>query len=194
MEYLKKAEKYLDKGVIGIGLGGSEHLFPAENYTEAFREAKRIGFRRVAHAGELSGADSVRSAVELLEAERIGHGTRSWEDPELVEMLLEKQIPLEVCVVSNVALGVCKSYEEHPIKDYFDRGLLITINSDDPLMFDSNLNDEYRILKEKLDFTMPDLKTLSLNGVKASFLSNERKEELLREFGGVLMELDEDSV
>lgn len=178
LEYLRKAEKYLGRGVIGIGLGGSEHAFPAKDFVRAFREAESMGFRRVAHAGELDGSQSVRDAVELLGAERIGHGTRSYEDPELVEMLKERQIPLEVCMVSNVALGVCKSYEEHPIKEYFDKGLLVTINSDDPLMFDSDLNDEYRILVEKLNFTMADLMTLSLNGVKASFLSNEKKDEM----------------
>lgn len=182
LEYLKKSEKYLGRGVIGIGLGGSEHAFPAKNFVRTFREAEVMGFRRVAHAGELAGAQSVRDAVELLKAERIGHGTRSYEDPELMEMLKERQIPLEVCVVSNVALGVCKSYKEHPIKEYLEKDLLVTINSDDPLMFDSNLNDEYRILVEKLGFTMPDLKTLSLNGVKASFLSDKKKAEMLEEF------------
>lgn len=189
MEYLKKAKNYLGRGVIGIGLGGSEHAFPAKDFVKAFREAEAMGFRRVAHAGELDGAQSVRDAVELLGAERIGYGTRSYEDLNLVEMLKEKQIPLEVCMVSNVAQGVCKSPEKHPINDYFNRGLLITINSDDPLMFDSNLNDEYRILVEKLDFTMSDLKTLSLNGVKASFLSDEMKKDMLREFSDILMKL-----
>ncbi len=182
LESLKKAKKFLGRGVTGIGLGGSEHAFPAENFVKAFREAKSMGFRRVAHAGELAGAESVRAAVELLKAERIGHGTRSYEDPELLEILRERQIPLEMCVVSNVSLGVCGSYKEHPIKSYYDKGLLVTVNSDDPLMFDSNLNDEYRILVEKLGFTMEDLMTLSLNGVKASFLSDEKKEDLLKEF------------
>ena len=190
LEYLKKVKKYGEKGLIGIGLGGSEHAFPAKDFVRAFREAEVMGLRRVAHAGEFAGAQSVRDAVELLGIERIGHGTRSYEDPELIEMLKERQIPLEVCVVSNIALGVCKSYEEHPVKTYFDKDLLITINSDDPLMFDSDLNDEYRILVEKLNFSMADLKTLSLNGVKASFLSEEKKTEMLGEFMGIWEQLD----
>lgn len=180
--YLDEVTPYLGKGVIGVGIGGPEHDFPADPYAEIYQEARQRGFRLTAHAGEAAGAESIRSAVEKLGVERIGHGLRAYEDPELIALLKERQIPLEMCVVSNVKTAVCKSIEAHPIKQYFDQGLLITANSDDPVMFNTSINHEYQVLFQQLGFMVDELKQLSLNGIAASFLSQEDRHKMKAEF------------
>jgi adenosine deaminase len=182
IDYLDAVTSYLGKGVIGIGLGGSEQRFPAEAYAEVYHEAKARGFRVVAHAGEAAGADSIWAAVEHLGVERIGHGVRAYEDPQLMALLRERQIPLEMCVLSNVKTGVCQSIVAHPIKDYFEQGLLVTVNSDDPTLFNTSLNQEYMVLAQQLGFTIRDLQQISLNGINASFMSDGRKEILRSQF------------
>jgi adenosine deaminase len=180
-EGLKKIEElkeYLGKGLIGVGLGGSEHNFPAKRHKEVYKRAKELGYRLVAHAGEADGAESIWDSINSLNTERIGHGVRANEDPELVSYLKEKQIPLEVCPISNVKTGVYNSIKEHPVKEYFDKGLMITINSDDPVMFNTSINKEYITLYNELDFSLKDLKKISMSGIEASFLSNIEKEEM----------------
>jgi adenosine deaminase len=189
MRYLEEVTPYLGKGVIGIGLGGSEQNFPADPYAELYQEAKKRGFRLTAHAGEAENAQSIRTVIEKLGVERIGHGLRAYEDPELVALLKERQIPLEMCVVSNVKTGVCESVESHPIKDYFQKGLMVTVNSDDPAMFNTSLNQEYLVLAQQLGFTLDDLKRVSLNGIEASFLPDEEKERMKAQFEHTWQEL-----
>ncbi len=176
--YLDEATPYLGHGVIGVGLGGSEHDFPAGPYAELYHEARQRGFRLTAHAGEAAGADSIRAAIEQLGVERIGHGLRASEDPELVMLLKDRRIPLEMCVVSNVKTGVCASLSEHPIRDYFEQGLLVTVNSDDPAMFQTSINHEYEVLIQEFGFTRDDLQRISLYGIEASFLPGEEKEQM----------------
>ena len=130
----------------------------------------------------MAGADSIRSAVEDLGVERIGHGVRAYEDPEVIAMLKERRIPLEMCVISNSKTGVCPSIKAHPIKDYFRQGLLVTVNSDDPSMFSSTLTDEYLALTGDLDFTLDEVKRIAMNAVEASFLSVEDKAALKSTF------------
>lgn len=182
MERLDEVTPYLGKGVIGIGIGGSEQTFPAGPYADVYREAKRRGFRLTAHAGEVAGADSIRSAVEDLGAERIGHGVRAYEDPEVVAMLKDRGIPLEMCIISNSKTGVCPSVKDHPIKDYFRQGLVVTVSSDDPSMFSSTLTDEYLALVRDLGFTLDEVKRVALNAVEASFLPVEAKAALKSTF------------
>jgi len=182
MYYLDEVTPYLGKGVIGIGIGGPEHDFPPDPYETIYQEAQQRGFRLTAHAGEAAGADSIRTAIQKLNVERIGHGLRAYEDPELVALLKERQIPLEMCVVSNVKTGVCESVEVHPITQYFEQGLLVTVNSDDPVMFNTSINQEYLILLQKLGFTIDELKQLCLNGVMASFLPQEEKLKMKTQF------------
>jgi adenosine deaminase len=179
---LGQMEPFLGKGIIGVGLGGSEDLYPADRYSTVFRKAKHLGFRLTAHAGELAGADSVWAAVKKLGVERIGHGTRAYEDPSLVRHLKEKRIPLEVCVTSNVRTGVWKWYRTHPIARYFREGLLVTANSDDPTFFDTNATKEYAKLAKKVSFGIEDLVRLSFNGIEASFMSEEDKAQFRRLF------------
>lgn len=182
MQYLEEVTPYLGKGVIGIGLGGSEQNYPADPYADVYKEAKERGFRLTAHAGEVAGTESVWTVIEKLGVERIGHGTRAYEDPRLVSLLRERQIPLEMCVISNVRTGACKSVEAHPIKQYFRQGLLVTVSSDDPTMFNTSISREYLALAQKLGFTISDLKRLSINGVIASFMPDAKKESMRRQF------------
>ncbi|MFA4906678.1 MAG: adenosine deaminase [archaeon] len=164
--------------VIGVGLGGSEKEFPAEWFTAVFKEAKRRGFHVVAHAGEAGGADSIWSALKNLNAERIGHGVRATEDPALIEYLKSKQIPLEVCVNSNLKTKIFPFPADHPVRRFFDDGLLITINSDDPTMFGMDLNDEFILLFNEYKFTLPEIRQLTVNAIKASFADDLYKAQL----------------
>ena len=159
---------------IGLGLGGLENGFPAGLFTETFAEARRAGLRTVAHAGEAAGPESIWGAIDGLQVERIGHGVRCVEDPALVEMLRLREIPLEVCPVSNYCLGIVNQGEMHPIREMFDAGLYCTINSDDPAMFSTSLNNEYLTLAS-LGFSWPELQQLNRNALDASFLDETEK-------------------
>jgi len=165
-------------GVIGVGLGGSEQKYPPELYTKIYEKARLMGFHATAHAGEAAGPESIWGAVRSLKVERIGHGTRAIEDESLMRYLAEKQIPLECCPLSNVCTGVVKSIEAHPVKKLFDAGLLVTVNTDDPAMFGNSLEQEYQMLEERLGFSREEVRKVILNGVKATWLSDERKKKL----------------
>lgn len=182
MQRLEEVTPYLGKGVIGIGLGGSEQKYPADLYAPVYKEAKKQGFRLTAHAGEAVGAASIWVAIEKLGVERIGHGVRAYEDLRLLSLLKERQIPLEMCVVSNVRTGVCKSFETHPVKQYFQDGLMVTVNSDDPTMFNTSITQEYLVLAQNLGFSINDLNQLSMNGITASFMPDENKESMKSQF------------
>lgn len=169
---------FLNEKIIGIGLGGSEQKFPAYLFKDVFREAKNRGFHIVAHAGEAAGPESIWSAIRDLNVERIGHGFRAVEDPELIEYLQIEQIPLEVCIVSSIKIGVYPSYREYPFTDIFHKGLLVTINSDDPTMFGSTLSDEYEILIRDQGLSLSEIKHVQMNAVSASFASMEEKRKM----------------
>jgi adenosine deaminase len=177
LKRLEQVTPYLNRGIIGLGLGGNEIDFPAKDFIDVFRKAKELGFRLTAHAGEAAGPESVRDVVELLEVERVGHGVRVIEDPTLIDMLRERNIPLEVCITSNVCTNIYSSIEEHPFKKLFAEGLFLTVNSDDPPMFGSDITGEYLLINEKLDFSLPEIKQLNINAINASFLdeSDQRK-------------------
>jgi adenosine deaminase len=162
-------------GVVGVGLGGSESEFPPENFQDVFARARELGFRTTAHAGEAAGPASIWGAIRALSADRIGHGTRAAEDPELVEHLAATRLPLELCIVSNLRTGVIRSVREHPARLYFDRGIALSINTDDPKMFGTSLADEYRILYSELGFSLAEIASLILQGVETSWLPEERK-------------------
>ncbi|MBU6998757.1 MAG: adenosine deaminase [Theionarchaea archaeon] len=182
MQQVEDVEPYLGKGVIGIGLGGREQKYPADIYVPVYRKADRAGFRLTAHAGEAAGPESIWAAIKKLGCERIGHGVRAHEDPELVAFLSKTRLPLELCVISNVRTGVCPSLADHPIKQYFERGLLVTVSSDDPTMFNTTISREYEVLAENLGFSIEDLKRISFNSITASFLSERDKESLRSRF------------
>jgi len=170
-------EKY--PSIVGIGIGGDEERGPANQFRELYADAKAAGLRLTAHAGESCGPESVWSAINI-GAERIGHVLTAQRDGELMEVLAKKQIPVELNVTSNVRTGCCKGYDEHPVKQYFDAGLMVTLNSDDPPMFGSDLLGEYVIAQEKYGFTFEQMRELAANAVEASFLEPGRKLELLK--------------
>jgi adenosine deaminase len=186
---LENADRNLDAvnevkqlGVIGVGIGGSEQKYPPELYTKIYEKARLTGFHTTAHAGEAAGTESIWGAIRSLKVERIGHGTRAIEDDNLMRFLTEKQIPLECCPLSNVRTGVVKSIEAHPVKKFFDAGLLVTVNTDDPAMFGNSLAQEYQMLEERLGFSQDEVRKVILNGVKAAWLSNDRKKLLTDTF------------
>jgi adenosine deaminase len=169
-------------GVVGIGIGGSEQHHPPEPFQSVYAQARRLGFHTSAHAGEAAGAASIWGAVRSLQVERIGHATRAFEDESLLNYLVDTQLPLEVCPLSNVRTGVVASVQAHPVRKYFERGLFITINTDDPKMFGNSLADEYRLLETQFMFSRAELRALILQGIRAAWLSAEKKQELIDEF------------
>lgn len=175
LDRLNLITPFLSEEIIGIGLGGSEQQFPANLFKEVFVEAKNRGFHCVAHAGEAAGPESVWSAIKDLDVERIGHGVRAIEDRELIEYLQIEQIPLEVCVISNIKTGVFSDFSEHPLAKLLHKGLLVTVNSDDPTMFGSTLADEYSVLYRELKLTLPEIRHVQLNAVHSSFAPPDEK-------------------
>ncbi|MBW4027170.1 adenosine deaminase [Acidipila rosea] len=165
--------------VIGIGIGGDERRTGSEPFRELYAEARDAGLRLTAHAGETVDAEGIWGAINI-GAERIGHALSAIEDPELMAILAVRQIPLEICMTSNVRTGCCLALHEHPVRNYFDAGLMITLNSDDPAMFGSDLEGEYRLAHREFEFTPEHLRELAGNSIEASFLPAERKIELLR--------------
>jgi adenosine deaminase len=170
---------YKDKGVIGIGLGGSEQKYPARLFEDAFKEARNLGFHVTAHAGEAAGPESVWEAIKKLRVERLGHGVRAIEDPQLVRYLKDTHLPLEVCVNSNLKTKIFPSPESHPIKRFIENGLCVSINSDDPSMFGATITEEFYILYHEISISFDDIKQLTLNAINSAFLSKEVKAELI---------------
>lgn len=164
-----------DQGIfIGLGLGGQEVGFPPELFTDVFAEARRQGLPVVAHAGETAGPPSIWGAIRSLGAERIGHGVRALEDRQLVEHLQKTQIPLEVSPHSNYRLKVVPLDRPHPIRTLMDEGVYVTVNTDDPPMFATDLTGEY-VLLARQGFSWDELWQLNLNALEASFLSDAAK-------------------
>ncbi len=174
----------IGNGVVAFGLGGPEVGHPPEKFGRAFDRARAAGLPSVPHAGETDGPRSIRGAVERLGAARIGHGVRCLEDPALVALLRQRRIPLEVCPTSNVRLGVVPSFGEHPLPRLLEEGLYVTLNSDDPPMFDTTLTDEYLRAAEHFGLEADQVEALVLNGVRASFLPEEERRALAEEFAG----------
>ncbi len=179
---LAEVEEVKELGVIGIGIGGSEQDYPPEPFQEVYEQAREFGFYTSAHAGEVAGAESVWGALRSLEVERIGHGTRAEEDPALLDYLAEHQIPIEMCPISNVRTGVVKSIHEHPVRRYFEHGLMVTVNSDDPKMFANSMAEEYHLLVEQLGFTGDEICTLVLNAIQASWMPEDNKAKMMAAF------------
>ncbi len=169
-------------GVIGIGIGGCEHLFPPEPFAPVYERARELGFRTTAHAGEVCGPESVWGAIRDLRVDRIGHGTRAIENPALVNHLAEHQIPLELCVISNVRTGVTPCVRAHPARAFFERGIPISINTDDPKLFDTSLAQEYLTLHSELGFSKADIHRLVGQAIGTSWLPPGRKSELSGRF------------
>jgi len=179
---LKELNDVKGQGVIGIGIGGSEHEFPPQPFHSLYEEARQMGFRTTAHAGEAAGAESIWDAINYLQVERIGHGTRAQDDPKLVDYLAEREIPVELCPMSNIRTGVVDSISKHPVREYFERGLIVSVNTDDPKMFGTALDEEYASLERECGFTKEEIRKLILLSVQSSWLPVDDKESLVESF------------
>jgi aminodeoxyfutalosine deaminase len=177
-EVFDLAARLRDRNVVGIGIGGDEARGPAEGFRDLFKKAADNGLRLTAHAGETTGPESVWGAINI-GAERIGHGLAAARDSELMEIMAEKQVPVEICITSNLRTGACADLQEHPVRKFFDNGLMITLNTDDPAMFQTTLNREYEIARQEFNFSEEHLRELARNSIEASFLTVEKKLKFL---------------
>ena len=168
--------------IVGIGLGGQESSGPARDFVPVFEKAREAGLRVVAHAGEAVGPESVRDAVERLGAERIGHGISSILDASVMDLLQDRRIPLEVCPSSNLFTGhYATTLRNHPIGPFLERGLWVTVNTDDPTIFGVDLVDEYLGLISEGVFDLEQTIQLLRNGVYASFLPSAAQDRIWRD-------------
>ncbi len=173
---LKDVSEVREQGIIGIGIGGSEHRFPPADFQHVYDEARQLGFHTTAHAGEASGSDSVADAINILRSERIGHGTRAVEDEAIMQLILDQSIHVEACPNSNLKTGVTDQINQHPIREFFDRGISVSVNTDDPVMFNCTLEEELELLMTELNFTQNEIVQLMRNAAQGSFLEDKEKE------------------
>ncbi len=176
MEY---AARY---GIVGIDVAGDEVNFPLTPFVPIFKKARQAGLHVTAHAGEVSGAHRVQEAIELLDAERIGHGIHCIENSRVVRLVYERQVALEICPTSNLQTGVMRTWGHHPLPDLYHLGLRVTINTDDPSVSSTTLTDEYYIVLTTMQMQMDDLRRMILNSVQAAFLPPEDKAALEARF------------
>lgn len=176
---LDEAMPYKD-WISGVGLDSSELGNPPSKFERVFTKARDEGFLTVAHAGEEGPPEYIWEAINLLKVTRVDHGNRSLDDGDLIKYLAEERIPLTMCPLSNLALKVVKDLKEHPLKKLMKGGLMVTINSDDPAYFGGYLNENYFAVAHALELTKKQISDLSKNSFKASFLSQEKKDEMIR--------------
>lgn len=178
------------QGVIGLGLGGYEVGAPPAPFAHAFAAAKEAGLASLPHAGETMDAAGVADAIHLLGADRIGHGVRAMEDPALLTLLRDRQIPLEISPTSNICLHVYRSMAEHPLPHLDRMGLLLTVNSDDPPLFNTTLCEEYRQLAHVFGYDRAGIARLARNAFVVSYLPPQIKQTLLAEFDAYCLNSD----
>jgi len=180
-EVAELAVQHRSSNVVGFGIGGDEQQAGPELFRDIYAYAAESGLRLTAHAGESAGPESIWGALNL-RAERIGHGLTAYQDSELIEELSKRQVPVEICLTSNLRTGCCPSLAEHPARNYFDHGLMITLNTDDPAMFGTSLNREFQLAQDTFGFTDEHLRELARNSFEASFLPAEKKLQFLNLF------------
>ncbi len=179
VELAELAAGFKDRGVVAFDLAGGEAGNPPSDHIEAFRVAGRANMNVTIHAGEAAGADSIAEALHDCGAHRIGHGTRLYEDPELMRYVRDHQIPVEVCLTSNVQTHAAESFSEHPLRLYFDEGLNVSLHTDNRLMSGTTMTQEYLRAAEHLGFTPAELSKIVLNGFRGAFLPWGEKQELI---------------
>lgn len=177
-----EAAKLMDRNVVGFGIGGDERRAGPELFGDVYASAAKHGLRLTCHAGESVGPESVWGALKTLKTERIGHGLNSFQDRELMKLLRDEQIPVEANITSNIRTGCCESFGVHPVRQFFDDGLMVTLNTDDPAMFGTTIGREYQIAQQLYGFSDDELKRLAMNSFQSSFLPDSEKREFLRRF------------
>ena len=181
MEVLDHIEKN-PRNIVSVDIGGNEAMFPPKPFAEVYQRASEMGLHLVAHAGEAAGPQSIWDAIEFLKVERIGHGVTARNDSKLIAVLKEKQIGIEMSPVSNIRTGVVKSIQDHPIREFYDKGLLVTVNTDDPALFHTDLNNEFMQIHKHLGFSIPEMFQLSMNGIETAFIDGSTRKELRESF------------
>jgi adenosine deaminase len=187
MRNLDLTLEHMTDHIVGLGLGGAEQTGPAKEYKPVFDKAVDSGLKLVAHAGEDVGPESVWDTIKLLRVARIGHGIAAINDPKLMDYLRDAQIPLEVCPTSNLfTRKFATSLAEHPIRPFFDHGMFVTVNTDDPTLFGVELVDEYMRLIDNEIFSLGEVVQLVRNGINATFQTQTHKRALLADLDAVL--------
>ena len=178
---------YKGRGVVAFDLAGAEYNFPAKKHKEAFYTVIDHNMATTVHAGEAYGAESIAQALHYCHADRIGHGTRLYENPELEQYVLDRRVPLEICITSNLQTHAVASAEAHPVRRYFDLGIVVCINTDNRLMSAVSVTDELWLAHTKLAFTRAELDRMLLYGFESAFLPYREREALV---AGVRKELE----
>ncbi|HEY1953429.1 MAG TPA: adenosine deaminase [Gemmatimonadaceae bacterium] len=189
LEMAKLAVEFKNEGVVAFDLAGGEKGNPASRHAEAFRYARENNLAVTVHAGEGDGPESIAEAVHICGANRIGHGTRLIEDADLTQYVNDRRIALEVCLTSNVQTRVAESYATHPFREYFDRGLNVTLNTDNRLMSATTLTDEYVYAAEHMGFSLEELAGVALNGFESAFLPWDERLALIEEASDTIEEM-----
>jgi adenosine deaminase len=171
-----------EDGVVALGLGGNEVGYPPTPFARDFSRARAAGLHTVAHAGETTGPVTICDSLDLLRVERIGHGVRAAENPDLVARLARERVPLELCPTSNICTGVVATFAEHPFRAFDEAGVLVTVNSDDPPLFGTTLTDEFLVLARHWGYDADGIQRIALNALDASFLPEEEKSRLRTSF------------
>lgn len=179
IETINIAKKYLGKGVCAIDLAGAEGLYKTKDFEDIFKYAKELGIPFTIHAGEADGPESVYDAIKF-GAKRIGHGVRSTEDLNLINLIKEKGITLEICPTSNICTSIYEKVNDVPVKYFIDNGINITINTDDPTVCNTSLKEELKLVATAFNLTYDDIIKLQLNAINASFASDEEKEKIIK--------------
>lgn len=182
LEMAELAIAYRDRGVRALDLAGAEENHPVRDHLAALSTVARAGLAVTIHAGEAYGPASIREAIELGGARRIGHGTRLFEDAELLRTVRDRRIPLEVCLTSNVQTGAVASYATHPVRRYFDAGVPVCLCTDNRLMSGVTLTREYEHARDELGFSSADLAEIARSGFEQAFAPDDERGELLRAF------------
>ncbi|SFJ23538.1 adenosine deaminase [Paenibacillus sp. UNC496MF] len=180
LEVVEAAARYAGRGIVAVDLAGDEAAYPPDRFRDVFALADKRGLPVTIHAGEAGGAENVLEAVERLGASRIGHGVRLREDPAVLQRVLERRIPLEMCPSSNIQTKAVNGWDDYPIRDYFDRGLVVTVNTDNPGVSGTDITREYGIVAEKFGFSDRELAVLIRNGARAAFLGETEKRALTK--------------
>ncbi len=180
LELAKLAVAHRERGVVAFDLAGGERGHPARLHADAFAFARQHDMAVTVHAGEGDGAESVRQAVHICGAHRLGHATRLIEDESLTSYVNDRRIPLEVCLTSNVQTHAAESFGAHPVRIYFDRGMNVVLNTDNRLMSGTTLTDEYLLAARHHGFTFDELSTIALNGFASAFISWEDRRRLMQ--------------
>lgn len=173
------AVAFRGKGVVGFDLAGNEAGHPASRHAESFEYARAHDLACTCHAGEGDGADSVREALHSCCAHRVGHGTRLFEDPSLMDYVNDRRIPIEICLTSNVQTRAAASYATHPLRRYYDEGISVTLNTDNRLMSATTLTDEYAHAAAALGFNLSELARIAMNGFENAFLPHADRAKLV---------------